>query len=209
MSSATTTIVELMGGIVRFFPNSILISLLVIGFATSNMSWVLVSIGGIVTMILTILLQHVLSQFFSDGKMPGVFVVEACSSYPGGTEQFTNFPSLWITLSTFFATYIFTNAFQIYSEAPAPGVSLNKISVQQRKSMGLISMVAVSILFIFLLMARYNTSCESIGGLLISLLFGMGCGYAWWRILCACPGSSNYADIHGVTIGLRPGVQFQ
>ena len=198
-----------MGGIVRFFPNSLLLSLCIIGFSTGNVSWVLVSVGGFATLMLTMGIQAVMGHFFSYGKMPGVFAVDACSSFPGGSDQYSNFPSIWITLSTFFATYIFTNAFKIYSEAPAPGVSLNKISVQQRKGMGLISMVSVGILFIFLLMARYNTSCESIGGLLFGLLFGIGCGYAWWRILCACEGSSNLADIHGVTIGLRPGVQFQ
>jgi len=199
-------IIELLSGILRFFPNTMIVTLFVVGITLGKLSWILVAIGGIVVTILTLTIQYMLGKTIGMGLpagMPGSSVVEACSLLPvvGGT--YAAVPSLWISLSSFFATYIFMNALNVYSETPARA-NRERLAVFQRKGMGLISILAVVVLFVFLLVPRYMTSCETIGGIIGGLIIGIGAGVAWWTILDAC-GPDVYPDIHGVMIGLKPG----
>lgn len=204
-STNITTLTELLSGILRFFPNSMLVTLFVLGITTGRIAWILVALGGLVIAGLVLLTQSVFGSVFGGlGDFPGIAVVEACSLVPiakGGVYR--NIPSLWVAMSSFFVTYILTNAISIYTRQPL-GVSKDKLAVQQRKGMGLISMIAVLILFAFLLVPRYWTTCENIWGLVLGLVFGIGGGYGWWRILSA-GGSDVFPDIHGVMIGLKPG----
>jgi hypothetical protein len=61
------------------------------------------------------------------------------------------------------------------------------------------------VLFFFLLIPRYMTSCETILGVVLGLAIGISGGYLWWRLLDAC-GPDVYPDIHGVMIGTQPGL---
>jgi hypothetical protein len=115
-------------------------------------------------------------------------------------------PSLWIALTSFFTTYIFTNALNVYSQTPLNTKAAFSISVQQRKGVGLISMLAIIVLAFFLVVARYmSTDCETILGIILGLTLGIGAGYCWWLLLDAC-GSDVYPDIHGVMMGSKPGL---
>ena len=210
MSSTTTTITELLSGILRFFPNSMIVTLLLLGITTGRLCWILVSIGGILTVVLTQSLQYLLGRSLGFGPypFPGAAVVDACSLLPSSSSASaasasTAIPSVWIATSTFFITYILVNAVSVYTRQPL-NVSKDKLSVQQRKGMGLISMIAVLILFGFLLVPRWYTTCENIWGLVLGLAIGIGGGYGWWRMLSA-GGSDVFPDIHGVMIGLKPG----
>jgi hypothetical protein len=199
------SLVEILGGILNFFPNTMIASLFVIGVMTGRLSWILISLGGIVITILTLTAQYAMSKAIVGLAMPGQHIIETCSILPvakGG--DYTPVPSLWVALSAFFATYIFTNALNVYSQVP---VRTNKdsFSVQQRKGVGIISMLAVMVLFFFLLIPRYMTSCETILGVVLGLAIGIGGGYLWWRVLDAC-GPDVYPDIHGVMIGTQPGL---
>jgi hypothetical protein len=106
-------------------------------------------------------------------------------------------------MSTFFVTVIFTNALNIYTTSPQKK-SKEAIAVQQRKGMGLISMLAILLLFVFLMVPRYNTNCETLLGMILGAVVGIGIGVGWWKLLDAC-GADVYPDIHGVMLGLKPG----
>ena len=201
-----SNLVELMSGILRYFPNTMIATLFVLGITTGKLAWILVSIGGILIVILTLLIQYMFLKSLGIGPLsdrPGASVIEACSMLPVAGGEYSAVPSVWVATSAFFATYIFMNAANIYSQTPAR-INKEKLAVQQRKGMGLISMIAVSLLFIFLLVPRYWTSCETIMGIVLGLLIGHAGGAAWWKILDAC-GPDVYPDIHGVMIGLKPG----
>ena len=211
--SSTAVFTELLSGILRFFPNSIFATLFVIGITTGRLSWILLSFGGLVMLIVTTGLQYIFGTGFGFGRSDSLGVVEACSLVPTirGAPAYSAFPSLWVTLTSFIVGYIFTNAANIYAMPPTGGVSNDKISVQQRKGMGLISMVTVSILFLFLLVPRFWSSCESlgstgitIGGFIFSLMLGISFGISWWYIMTACD-SKSLPDIHGVGGGIMGG----
>jgi hypothetical protein len=191
----------------RFFPNTMIATLFVLGITTGKLAWILVAIGGILTTILTLLAQYVLGKGLSLGPLsdrPGAVIMEACSMIPVASgAEYSAIPSLWVAVSAFFASYIFMNASNIYTQTPAR-INKEKLGVQQRKGMGLISMMAVVLLFVFLIVPRYWTGCETRLGIILGLIIGHSSAIAWWKILDAC-GPDVYPDIHGVMIGLKPG----
>ena len=204
MSSATNMIIEMLSGVLRFFPNTMIATLFVGGILLGKIPWVMASIGGIVITIGTLTLQYVLTKTIAGLEMPGQTVIESCSLSPdikGG--NYMPIPSLWVALSSFYATYIFRNAVNIYTQAPKRTTTAVS-SVMQRKGVGLLSMFAVLIFFLFLLVPRYWTNCETVMGVILGLVIGIVGGYCWWAIMNAC-GPNVYPDIHGVMIGINPG----
>lgn len=208
-----STIVEMLSGILRYFPNSMIATLFVVGMMTGRIAWILVSIGGILIVVGTLILQYLISKTVGSSlpmgwaEIPGQHVISACSLLPiaqGGT--YAAAPSLWVAISSFFATYIITNATNVYTQSPISSKAAAAFSVQQRKGVGLISMLAVILLFLFLLAARcMSTDCESTLGVLLGLGIGIGGGYGWWSVLNAC-GADVYPDIHGVMIASSPSI---
>ncbi len=202
----TGNLVDLLYGIHRYFPNIVILTLLVGGLAMGRLAWLMVAIGGIVVILGLTFLQYLLRIPLSGySSIPGVAAIQACSMLPAGPgESYSNLPSMWVALTTFFMAYILRNAVNIYTTKPQ-NVSNEAIQVQQRKGVGIISMLAVTVIALVLLMGRYMTGCESVGGMGLGILVGAIMGYSvWWPILNAC-GPSVYPDIHGVMIGLTPG----
>lgn len=196
------TVVEVLSGILRFFPNTMIMTLLVGGIALSRLSWVLISAGALLLSVLVLLIQYLFGKF-GIGAMPGTAVLEACSLIPivRGNATYAAIPSMWVALTTYFCVYIITNAGHIYTQRAAQ--NQDAIPVQQRKGMGLISMLATLILLVVLVGPRLLTGCEHWGGVVLGGLLGLAAGVAWWYILDAC-GSNVLPDIHGVMIGLNP-----
>jgi hypothetical protein len=202
-----STLVEMLSGILRYFPNTMISTLFVVGIMMGRLSWVLVALGGIVVTIGTLTIQYLLTKTIGGFDLPGDHFIKACSLLPvaqGGHYMPT--PSLWIALTSFFTTYIFTNALNVYSQTPPSTQARYTISVQQRKGVGLISTLAIIVLAVFLVVARYmSTDCENILGIVLGLTIGITAGYFWWLLLDAC-GADVYPDIHGVMIGSKPGL---
>jgi uncharacterized BrkB/YihY/UPF0761 family membrane protein len=206
-----STIIEMLSGILRFFPNAMISTLFVVGMMTGRLSWIFVAIGGILVTIFTLTIQYLFTKTIGPlpgwAELPGQHVIKACSLLPvaeGG--NYNALPSLWVALSAFFATYIFTNANNVYTQSPPSLKAAASISVQQRKGVGLISMLAIIVLFLFLLVARcVATDCETLFGVLAGVVIGITGGYGWWAILNAC-GADIYPDVHGVMVGSHPGL---
>lgn len=198
--------VELFSGILRFFPNTMIVTLFAVGIVTAKLSWVMIAIGGILLSIGVLTLQYLFGKVTGIGPMPGAAVMEACSLLPAisNTATYSAVPSLWMALTAYFVTYIIVNATRVYTAKPVNS-SNDSTAVQQRKGIGLISMLAAAILFILLLVGRYRTSCETRMGTLLGAGAGVAMGWVWWQVLNAC-GSDVFPDIHGVMMGLQPGM---
>ena len=200
-----STVVELLSGILRFFPNTIIATLFFLGIALGKPAWILIAAGGVAVAILVLTLQYIGGKAFGFSGLPGSAVMETCSILPIATANVPYFatPSLWVSLTSFIASFIFMNAINIYTQTTA-GTKQNAIPVVQRKGVGLISILAVTILFATIVIPRYWTNCETLAGLITGLIIGIGSGVTWWYILDAC-GADVYPDIHGIMIGLKPG----
>jgi hypothetical protein len=198
---------ELMSGVWRHFPNTIIMSLLVAGILLARMSWIVIGLGGIVTAVITLVIQYVVGKtgFIPGGnQIPGGDIMRSCSLLPTTGDSYSKIPSLWVALTTFLTTYIITNAAYVASAPPAGGAANTAIPVQQRKGVGVISILAIIILFLFMMFFRFKSPCESTLSMILGSAIGILMGYTWWGILYAC-GSNTYPDIHGVMLGLAPG----
>jgi hypothetical protein len=109
-----------------------------------------------------------------------------------------------MALTSFFATYILINAAYVYNAKPVHR-SKEALPVQQRKGIGLISILASTLLLILLVVPRFTSPCETLGGTIVGLGAGIGFAWLWWKILHAC-GSDVFPDIHGIMLGLKPGM---
>jgi hypothetical protein len=204
------SVIQLLSGIMRFFPNTMVAALFVIGVALGRISWVLVALGGILTAGIVVSTQYLFTKGFQLGEVRDADIIAACSLLPSTkNDVFSQMPSLWMALTAFFTTYIFLNARSVYS-TPAqtpPGSTVNMndvITVQQRKGVGLISMLAVATLALFLIIPQFRSSCETTFGAVAGLAMGVAMGTGWWYALAA-NGPNVYPDVHGVMIGLQPG----
>jgi hypothetical protein len=199
------TITELLSGILRYFPNTMTITLLVLGITINRLPWILIALGGIAVSIITMFFQYLNMKFVGYGAMPGSAALQACSLIPTTSGVYTNTPSMWIAMSVFYLTYIITNAANVYGYTnKSKKAKKETAATQRRKSIGIISILAVSLLFFFIVIPRLLTSCESIVGVTLGGIIGATTGYGWWAILNAC-GSTIYPDIHGVMLGLDTG----
>lgn len=200
LSTKTSPILEVLGGIYHYLPNTFTTSLLVLGVFLGKISWVLIAAGAIVLTILVSVAQYGIGY----GAIPGAAAVAACSIIPSNADSFKTIPSLWMATALFYMTFIITNATNIYSTRPT-SITSSALTVQHRKGVGVVSIVTTVILLAFMIIPRFATStCESTFGAILGGLIGIGAGYAWWRLLDLC-GADVYPDIHGVMIGLRPG----
>lgn len=191
-------------GIHRYFPNTMIVALLVLGIALGRVSWALASVGGVILTILIALIQFVFTKTpFATAQTPGL--VEACSSLPIALPgaRYDMFPSYWMAITTFFITYIVTNASTIASVDPTKQPN-TAIAVQQRKGLGVISIVAALIIGLILIGVRMMSPCESWAGIISSILIGGAWGYGWWALM-NIQKNDIFQDIHGVMIGLQPG----
>jgi hypothetical protein len=198
-----TSVVELIGGIYRYLPNTLTTTLMILGIMLGKVSWIVISLGAVVLTIFTSLVQYMVSKSLGWGTIPGEGLVSACSILPSFGTSIETIPSLWITLATFYMTFIIKNAVSVYTTKPKKAPN-EAISVQHRKSVGVISILTTVLLLAFLIVPRFMTKCESTLGALLGGLLGIGFGIGWWYLLNAC-GADVYPDIHGVMIGLRPG----
>jgi nitrate reductase NapE component len=201
-----SSIVEMLSGILRLFPNTMMITLLVVGLATNRIPWIFVALGGFITGLVVYMFQMIAGKLpGGDNSIPGFDVVEACSIIPqsSSSDKYIYTPSLWVALTTFFLAYILTNAVNIYTAPAGHGSKHEATTVLQRKGIGLISIFAAVSLFVFLVGARWYTTCESTMGLITGVLIGASIAYGWWHVLSAC-GADVYPDMHGVLIGLGP-----
>ena len=194
---------EVLSGVLRYFPNTMTITLFVAGIMLGKISWLLVALGGLVLSVIIIVLQGLLQRGVAMfGQIPGAAVLEACSLLPIATGQYSPVPSMWVSLTVYYIIYILMNAINIYSTTPNK-MSKEAIPVQQRKGLGVISILASLILLIFLLIPRWRTTCETKAGLIMGVLLGTGAAVGYWYVLEAC-GADLYPDVHGVMLGLRP-----
>jgi hypothetical protein len=204
-----SSVIELLSGIVRFFPNTLIVALFVVGVALGKIAWILIALGAVLAAGIVLTIQYVFTKGFQLGEVKDADILAACTLLPMKTDVMARVPSLWTALTAFFAVFITMNAYSVYT-TPAqtpPGSTVNMndvITVQQRKGVGLISMLAIAVLVIFLMIARFRGSCESLLGGGLGLAIGGLAGYFWWSILAAC-GKNVYPDIHGIMIGLQPG----
>lgn len=226
----TILFVDTMSGILRFLPLTLTVSFIALGIMLNNMPWLLVGAGAVAVWAINTIFHLLgfripagLAPLLGGGVLPAIYDT-TCSLIPGIT--YVQVPSMWFALMGYFMAYILSNASNVYnaSAATAKGytkgsnagmgsqvmtagtvvASSNSIGVVQRKSVGLISIIAVSVLFAIIMIPRFMNQCESTFGIISGLAVGAALGYSLWAAINSNK-TNPLADIHGVMLGLSPG----
>jgi hypothetical protein len=129
---------------------------------------------------------------------------DICNLIPGtigGNGETIVAPSVWISQLFLFMTYLFANAFSVYTmESTASDTTL----VANRTSRSLSAMIIIgTITFILLLLRQFVVGkCETTTGTIMGMLVGVGFGIGWYNLAMLC-GAQN-ADIFGIVAGILP-----
>lgn len=135
-------------------------------------------------------------------SVPFADVCQLIMSAPKGTRTDVYVaPSYWMALLSFFFSYLFTNAGYLYN-MPADE-NADPAKVENRKSQVLTAIIVSAIVFATLIVARYFlTGCETLVGLLMSLIVGGGLAWVWYIFAKFC--KARDADIFGIVQGILP-----
>lgn len=194
---------DTLNGMFRYLPNTLTWSLLALGLLTGKQAWLLVPFGTIPLAAIVIVLQNFIGK---PAAAPSLTLLQACTLLPTESCFYSQTPSLWMAIVWFYITYILTASYTVYHAKPANGVGPGSMAVSQRKSVLTISTLATVIIGLLFVLGRYGSGCEWWGGSLLAIALGTAFGMAWYKILQAC-GADIYPDIHGVAMGLQPGLR--
>lgn len=110
-------------------------------------------------------------------------------------------PSYWLTMMAFFFSYLFYNAYDLYTKQEVSNARPQ--AVQARKSQAGISMFMIVALGAVFTVLRYGTSCESALSVPISLVLGGGVAYGWYSFMRTC-GLGRLDDLFGISNRILP-----
>ena len=124
-----------------------------------------------------------------------------CSIFPGISDITSKVPSFYLAHIAFFVGYVFTNSLAIYNMSNSSNDEDKGYNSRRYRS--LVSMVSISILYLLLVLFRYNvTGCESLLGVFFTSTTFIILGLAWYLFAkyCGC----RAADLSGITTSLVP-----
>jgi len=83
---------------------------------------------------------------------------------------------------TFFCTYVFVNALDVYNMPSISDDALYQVKVNARKTRAMLIMLFVSFTFLLLVSFRYMyTGAETFFGVLAAVAVFSGLGYGWYK----------------------------
>jgi len=118
-----------------------------------------------------------------------------CALYQSTNTIISRVPSIYIAHIAFFFGFLFTNAYIVYNLTSQDNSDQTKVDT--RKSRALMTMIVLTLVYIAIVLIRYNiTGCESLLGVLFSTSAFGTLGYLSYIFAEYC-GARN-ADILGI-----------
>jgi hypothetical protein len=194
-------------------PNTIFVTLLLLGAIQGNLPMIWVGVG-MVGNALTVtafqeLLTLILDPAWSQLSQP---LSSTCSIIPDGDwvpggpgketagKFITVAPSHWFAATTYFIVFILYNAIQVAMRPIAKGADPNKVDVRLAFTM---SVISLSTFFFAILLLRGFTGCETWLGSILGILVGSGVAIGYWHLLDMCH-SGVPPDILNVVAATAP-----
>lgn len=209
--------VFLYGGVLTL-PLTIAGTLSILGLFTANYAILFFLIG---FLVLTPLVAFIIDIGFTTiaptlfkakkGDVCNLVIPITTLKSPVGSEDGSIFSTTWTSMVAFFVGYIFMNALQLYNrESPdtnitITGTSASDIStkVTSRKSQAIMAMISIIIFTIVVFGFRYYTGCESILGMILTILIFTFSGIGWYQALSKV-GQDRLSDLFGIANRLLP-----
>jgi hypothetical protein len=213
--------VFLYGGILTL-PLTIAGTLSVLGLFTANYAILFFLLGFlIITPLSASIINFILGSVF-EGKSFNPFrarTSDVCKLVIPYTTLKNSVPSAdsnvvsssWVAMIAFFTGYIFTNALELYnretqdSSINVTGTSASDINtmVTNRKTQAIIALISIVVFAVIVLGFRYYTGCESIMGMILTVLIFVFSGNGWYKALSSV-GQDRLSDLFGIANRLLP-----
>lgn len=195
---------DLLDKLGNYFPNTLTVSLLVLGLFLGIPTWIAVACGAIALIGILILFQGLTNTVSADYfVLPGSEAIESCSivldkEFKG---RFNSAPSMWMAITWYYLAYIMINAYNVFTISSNSKIK-NTMSVLNRKMRGPISMIITAVLLLCIIIYRFFNMgrCENIVGVVLGGALGIGMAIVMWMLLKSC-GDIVKPDIHCVMIG--------
>jgi hypothetical protein len=213
--------VFLYGGVLTL-PLTIAGTLSVLGLFTANYAILFFLLGFlIITPLSSSTLNAVLGSIF-EGKSYNPFrarTSDVCKlvipyttlKTPVASTDSNVVSSSWVAMISFFTGYIFTNALELYSrETQDSSINVTSTSasdintmVTNRKSQAIIALISIVVFAAIVLGFRFYTGCESIMGMILTVLIFVFSGSGWYKALSSV-GQDRLSDLFGIANRLLP-----
>jgi len=193
-------------------PNTIFVSLLLLGAIQGNLSMIWVAVGMAGNALTVTAFQELLTLIFDPSwnqisqQLSATCSVlpesdwPASANDPSAKKYITVAPSHWFAATTYFVVFILYNAIQVAMRPIAKGADQNKVDVRLAFTM---SVISLSIFFFAILLLRGFTGCETWLGSILGILVGSGVAVGYWHLLDVCS-SGVPPDILNVVAAIAP-----
>jgi hypothetical protein len=187
-----------------------LIMICLIGFlsiSVLNVGTIILLIGQVIVVpVLTFILQ-ILTSVLPGTHVPpsdvGLLVPSVREAL--GTSKFNVAPSYWVSHTVFLCSYIFMNAYTVYT-LNTGGVNAPAWKIGNRKGRSLMIMIVSVLCLLALLISRYRmTGTETVFGILIGLGVFIPVAYYWYQI--AIKNGAQNGDIFGILQQVLPAME--
>jgi len=169
-----------------------------LGIGLGNAGLLFLSVGQIALVPIAVMILHFFTNIIPD-KVYHSDIGQLVPLVPLGSmsEKMNVYPSFWMAHFTFFCSYIFFNALELYNLAPISDDAKYSTKIQIRKTrMGMI-MGFLMFTFLALILIRYRaTRTETFFGILFSIASFGALGYGWYMASSAV--GIRTMDIFGV-----------
>jgi len=145
-----------------------------------------------------LIINFVKSFFVNNSPLLGK---DNCAILPGSAEPVSRVPSAYLAHVAFFFTFLFTNAYYVYTKEKESNDS--SIEYENRKYRSAMIMATITTLYIIIVFARYNvTGCDSSLGILFTTLSFGALGFGTYKLAEVC--GARTADILGISSSFVP-----
>jgi hypothetical protein len=213
--------VFLYGGILTL-PLTLAGTLLIIGTFTANYAILFFLIGFLIlTPLISGILDFILGGLFvgksfnpfkaKTGDICKLIIPYSTMKAPVTTEDLNVVMSSWVAMVSFFLGYLFHNAYQLYyrksedisinvNRGPSPEI---QTKIMNRRAQAVLAMISIILFGIIALGYRFYTGCESVFGMILTILLFVPAGYSWYYLL-SLVGQDRLSDLFGIANRLLP-----
>ena len=130
-------------------------------------------------------------------------ISDVCSILPGNFSPVSRVPSFYLAHIAFFVGFLLMNAAIVYA-MPKDKYNTNvpESLYDNRRNRAFMTIVLLSVLYILIVLYRFNTSCESSLGIVFTSITYILLGVAWYKLAEYC--GIRSADIFGVAPSIVP-----
>jgi hypothetical protein len=143
-------------GVFNSLPLVLMTVLIVLGLGLGNFGMLWVA-GGHIVLFPIVGALHFLTMWYGKGIIP---YSDTLVLAPGSSSKINIIPSMWITQITYFFTYVFLNAYDIYNSEPVTTDPSYDIKVNNRKTRTIMIMTWAVILGLILIACRILAKSE-------------------------------------------------